>query len=529
MDLNKAILTLITAAFAGLAVSLTPCARAGGVTLITHGLNGNVDGWISGMANQLTNYFRFSGREFTTYEMYFYSSGGSYYLAAQRESGSPPLASGSGEIVVKLDWRQLADGNSYDTYDVASAVVPALLSTNFIPELGGRALAELPMHLIGHSRGGSLVCEMSRLLGTNGVWIDHVTTLDPHPLNDSAFPFDWFLYSAVDAPANTYANVLFHDNYWQNLNAIVYGKPVGGAYVRKLTNLDGGYGGTTASHSDVHLWYHGTIDWRVPAGYTEASITSSERQTWWTAYELQGKFAGFHYSLMGGGDRASGDRPVGAGFPPVSDGYNQLWDLGAGTANNRTALPVNNGNWPNLVKFNRVTTNQVIHGETMAVRFYYQWARASADLATISIYLDADLNALNTNETLLQRITVPGNGSSSVSFATTNLTLFATNAAPGGYAVLATITGGGRTRYLYAPEMVEVLPLRQSPGLEITSLNPAQQQIVVLGAAGQTIVLEQCSDLQTWSPLATNLLTTSGWSYTNSISAPQSFYRAVLQ
>ena len=51
-----------------------------------------------------------------------------------------------------------------------------------IPEMGGRPLAQLPLHLIGHSRGGSVVTEMARLLGAQGVWVDQVTTLDPRPV-----------------------------------------------------------------------------------------------------------------------------------------------------------------------------------------------------------------------------------------------------------------------------------------------------------------------------------------------------------
>ena len=71
--------------------------------------------------------------------------------------GSP--VTDSGEIILKLDWSQLSDGYSYDTFQVAAAVVPALLSTNFLPQLGGHALVEMPLHLIGHSRGGSLVAK----------------------------------------------------------------------------------------------------------------------------------------------------------------------------------------------------------------------------------------------------------------------------------------------------------------------------------------------------------------------------------
>jgi hypothetical protein len=464
--------------------------------------------------------------------MYFYYSAGFYYLTATRVSGSQPLAPESGEIIVKLDWRQLADGNSYDTYQIAGAVVPALLNTNFISELGGHALAEFPIHLIGHSRGGSLVCEMSRLLGTNGVWVDHLSSLDPHPLNNDGF-FDFF-YTAVDAPARTYSSVLFHDNYWQDNASVIYGEPVPGAYSRHLVNLCGGYGGCSgaagAYHSNVHLWYHGTIDFRDPANDTEASITSAERQTWWTTYEDYGGFGGFYYSLIGGGDRTSTDQPEGSGYPIIRDGYNQWWDLGAGTSNNRTALPANNGNWPNLILLNRTVTNQVVQGQSTPIKFFYQWARPSTSIATVSIYLDDDLNPLNNNQTLLKQIAVPGNGASTVSYLTTNITLYASNAAPGYHAFFAKITGAGRTRYLYAPELVQVISSQQPPTLDIAETGTTQYRIGVNGLPGQTIVLQISSNLQSWVPLVTNTLATSRWTYTNAppSSVDRRYYRAVL-
>ena len=74
-----------------------------------------------------------------------------------------------------------------------------------------------------------------------------------------------------------YSNVLFHDNYWQDQSSPIYGKAVPGAYIRKLTSFNGGYSGTGSEHSDVHLWYHGTVDWRIPASDTEATIPATER------------------------------------------------------------------------------------------------------------------------------------------------------------------------------------------------------------------------------------------------------------
>src|SRR5262245_51314167 len=101
-------------------LSLPNVARGGGVTIITHGLNGNVDGWITGMATNVPNHRRFPGTNFTCYQMSFSNFNNAYYLTSARVAGSAPTNSDSGEIVVKLDWRQLADGNSYNTYQVAA-------------------------------------------------------------------------------------------------------------------------------------------------------------------------------------------------------------------------------------------------------------------------------------------------------------------------------------------------------------------------------------------------------------------------
>lgn len=501
-----------------------------GVTVITHGLNGNVTGWVTGMATNVPLHPGFRGTNFSCYNMTFVpAGGGGFTLSATRTAGVAATNSASGEVIIKLDWSGLADGNSYNTFQVAGAVLPALLSTNFVPELGGRALAEFPLHFIGHSRGGSLLCEVSRLLGTNGIWVDHLTTLDPHPMNAPGFPFDGS-YAAVDALMNTYENVLFHDNYWQNSDFFVFGQSVAGAFVRKLTSNGGGYTGIGSAHSDVHLWYHGTINTNTPTSDAEVSLLAAQRTAWWSAYEAQGARAGFIYSRIGGADRTSTDQPAGAGFAMIREGYNRVWDLGAGVTNNRTALPANNGAWPNVIKFNRTTTHRVELGQAMPVKFYYQWAQPGTNLATIRLYLDADLNPLNTNQTLLREIVVPGNGAGFVSFSTTNLTLAASNTAPGFYSVLATITGGGRARQLYAPEWVEVISPRQPPSLDIVKLNATQYRIGVNGEPGRTVILQNSTDLAAWTSIVTNTLATNRWEFTNTppVNPGARFYRGVL-
>ena len=74
------------------------------------------------------------GTNYSCYEIYFVAAGTGYTLTWRRLAGALPAD--SGEIVVKLDWRQLAN-NSYSTYQVASMVVPKLLDTDFIGRLAG--------------------------------------------------------------------------------------------------------------------------------------------------------------------------------------------------------------------------------------------------------------------------------------------------------------------------------------------------------------------------------------------------------
>ncbi|HOX57191.1 MAG TPA: hypothetical protein P5205_08605 [Candidatus Paceibacterota bacterium] len=514
-----------------LSACAAPSCLATGVTLITHGFNSDADDWVRGMADSIPSNIRFPGTQFTTYKIIL-TSDGNYQCS--RASGNAPTLTDSGEIIVRLDWSQMAgtlfppSGGS-STYYVAQIASQVLQDANAISELGGHALAEFPLHLAGHSRGGSLINEITRLLGTNGLWVDHLSSLDPHPLNNDGNN-DW-LFATVDASASsTFANVLFRDNYWQGLGDNLFvpnGKPASGAYNRELTILSEGYDNP---HSNVHLWYHGTLDWRTPTSDGSASITSDERISWWVAYEDQGVVAGFNCSLIGGADRLSPDQPLGPGFPAIQDGYNQYWDLGLGTAANRTALPANNGTWPNLIKFNRVDTNAVVQGQSLWIKFYYQWARPNTTNATVSFYLDDDFNPLNFNQKFLKQISVPGNGASFVSYANASLTLDPTNAAPGYHALYASITGGGLTRHLYAPELVELVPSPQPPTLDIWKVSESRYRIAVNAQPGQNIVLENSTDLQTWSALATNSIETPPWLYTNSppSSPNQRFYRAVL-
>jgi hypothetical protein len=518
-----------------LLATFTCSCLSSGVTVITHGYNSDVNGWVTGMADAIPAYPTFPGTNVTTYKVTLTTDGnGNYFYQVSRTNGVAPFVSKSGEIIVKLDWSQMAGGTgTYDlsTYDVAWAASWVLLQTNTIAELNGHALAELPIHLVGHSRGGSLVAEISRLLGTNGVWIDHLTTLDPHPLNNDGNTDPFF---PTDASANhIYANVLFGDNYWQNLASGFFdptGEAVSGAYNRQLTTLPGGYNNTSSVspyHSNVHLWYHGTASLTTPTSDTEASISSSERQTWWTGYEEQGTNAGFEYSLIGRGNRLSTDQPVGPGFPAIRDGNNQWWDLGAGTSSNRTPLSSNSGQWPNIIKFNLAGTNVVTAGTAVATKFYYQYGGAFSNIA-YQIYLDPDSNPYNSNATSVLQGSLTNTGTGSVYAMNANLD--ASAVAPGTYKMYAAISDGAHTRYLYAPDPVQIILGRQAPILDIAGSLSTKFRIGITGIPGETVVLQSSISLQSWLPVATNTLTSGRWVYTNASPASGSalFYRAVL-
>src|SRR5207245_2756192 len=131
--------------------------------------------------------------------------GASYVISESFLDGVVPSASDSGEILIALDWSTLSSG-TVPTTDIAAQTAVALLSTTLIPDLNGHALAELPLHLAGHSRGGSVITEAARILGAQGVWVDQVTTLDPHPVSQFG-----------DPSMKNYANILYADNFWQNL------------------------------------------------------------------------------------------------------------------------------------------------------------------------------------------------------------------------------------------------------------------------------------------------------------------------
>lgn len=490
-------------------------ARGAGVTLITHGNNGVTDGWVTGMANALSARL---GGNVPIYRIDVTTNGsGVYVVSLNGASGGNPLLSASGEIIVKLDWRTLANFD-HDTFSVAIALAPALADTNLIPQLGGHALAEYPLHIMGHSRGGSLVCELSERLGRMGIWVDHVTTLDAHPISG-------------DAPVAGYENVLFAESYYQTdsfLN-LVNGEPIPASHWRRQTAFGSGYTDFfSGTHSDVHLWYHGTIDLSASTNDNDlGTIDGTVRNTWWTTFEQRGTNAGFIYSLLGGGNRFLTNQPNGSSSSQVRDGINRNFELGLGVAANRTTLMFNNGDWPNVIRLDLASTNPVPQGAQTDLQIYYQWARDAGQSMNVEVWRDIDRNSLNGNEQLLLAGMASGTTASIVTNGVINLPISATNAPVGTYYVFTKLSAGGRSRLLYAPQQLNVTASLATPSLDI-ALQGEDVVLGVNGVAGQQIVLMESGDLGFWSPFATNVMSSSRWELLHPADQTNLFFRAQL-
>jgi sugar lactone lactonase YvrE len=302
------------------------------------------------------------------------------------------------------------------------------------------------MHLIGHSRGGSLVCEISRLLGQQGIWVDQLTTLDPHYVCDTGV--------GDDGPADVYENVLYADNIYQAVTGSPDCHPfdpegpsgvfVNGANYRLLTSLSGGYPVDSpidySAHLDVHLWYHGTIDTSASASDGTVSFTQAMRNTWYSSDESGGEFAGFYYSRLGGG--LTDDNGPYFGLYNEGDFNN--------SPDNRVALAARSSNeWPSIIQLAHDSTGSVMAGNAFNVKFVFQSYDSGC---SVSVYLDPDQNPYDGNQLSLP-LTSAINPQPPTARGTRTINTGVTvpsNTPPGFYYICAVVTNPYGTRYLYS-------------------------------------------------------------------------------
>jgi hypothetical protein len=228
------------------------------VTLITHGLNENAASWVLDMANSVQEYQAKLG------------ASSDLYLVSYPEQKTGPLlpqftvkqvttnsTSPEKDVVIAFDWsfyaQSIVDIPLYNNTAVGPSLAWWLGETNVLPGITA-PLVQSYLHLIGHSRGGSLVCGTAGLLSDKGFVVSQLTTLDPRP-------YGAFLIGD-DYPLEVAPLVLFADNYYQSYDVLVYGLSMANAYNRKpylADELIAGQPAVSDGHTNIRDWYQRTI------------------------------------------------------------------------------------------------------------------------------------------------------------------------------------------------------------------------------------------------------------------------------
>jgi hypothetical protein len=399
--------------------SLEPRTLFAGITLVTHGLESSFPQWVDRMAEAVARRIDPQGAStwanVSHYRMQVTNPSAPVVTTFTRTEGPAPSASSTGEIVISLDWVPVDSLSGPSTGTVAQAVANALLSAGASFGFGGE-LMELPIHLIGHSRGGSLITALAADLGARGAWVDQLSPLDPVPIGN-------------DAAMNVTDNVAFADNYYET-SYIVHGNAVAGAHNVGPLSLPGG----SNDHSDVHTFYHGTI------GRGDTSDGDTTINDAWYAGALNRATTGYDWSRISGAARpADGLAPIAGGIAArthvATSGSDLFPDVG------------------NLV----LNASNVIHnGEPLSLSYRYQDVAGGG---TLRFYLDDDTNPYNGNRRVLgtqTNLTSTGAAPSSLA-GTFNTSWFGAGLLDGVYQIYAAVTSAGatsHTRYAWLSQAV---------------------------------------------------------------------------
>jgi hypothetical protein len=456
--------------------ALEPRVLFHGVTIVTHGyepFSNNRPSWIDGMGAAVAAR---AGAGTAVYTLRLEATNASTVHVSKfaRLSGPESDASATGEAILLLDWAAVSGvlSNYYSTTYLASVIAPYLQQA--YPTIGlNEPLAEGPVHLLGHSRGASLVASLAANLGKAGIWVDQVTTFDPVPVN-------------ADAPVRLANNVLFADNYYQKSGdgfLTPNGAPVAGAVNVGPLALGGAYGvldGTT--HSDVHLFYQGTIKNTGAASDGNHAVPLA----WFSKNNISRTTSGFYYSRLGNGPRPA------AGLSAAFGG-----------AAARVAVTRTGDQWPNLALVKPSATS-LEQGQPFSVAFKYQDADSAA---SVQWFFDVDRNPYNGNAVALDAASAVA-ASAAVA---TGSDAFTFAGLPGTYYLEGRITDGDHTRYAYAGSPLTVtgpiqkLVFTQSPANAVAG-GTLSAVVQVQNGAGQLITDDTSSITLTLSGTAGGVL-----------------------
>jgi Ca2+-binding RTX toxin-like protein len=263
-------------------------------------------------------------------------------------------------------------------------------------------------------------------LAKRGVWVDHVTYIDPVPVDIPIPGID-----IGDGPMRVADTVVFADNYWRSDNNIATGfdgQHVEGAHEGNLNNTvqKDNFGDP---HTGAGAYYIATIDPTAP-------IVAPAKSSWFkgTADAPARDKTGYFFSRI-----VNGPRPldgVGANF--------------GGTAH-RDSASREGPQWANVRDVTLIGgASSVAQGRAIRVGFRYGDADSSS---TVSVFLDRDRNPYNNNSvTRLAKRTF-----NAVAQAGARLSGSTVEASPGTYWISAQIAdANGNVHYAYAAKSLKI-------------------------------------------------------------------------
>jgi len=389
-----------------------------GVTLLTHGRDGHLWGFVNTAAADITA--RLGGpSQVPQYILKLTPDSNDGHLVtsiSHVDGTTSPQNNNSGEIVLLVDFTSVDSNTSYSLAYIGSVVADYMMNT----PVDGMRLSELPLHEISISRGTGLLDEIAKALGKSGVWVDQETYTDPNPVGVMG-----------DAPPTIYDNVAFVDNYWRSDdnpdNFSTNGRFVEGAYNLRTQWLDSHWNGWAMKHLLPAGYYVGTIDTNTTNG-GEGPIYPD----WYgnTPDKPARDQTGYIY-----------DHNVGAPRP-----LSGVWAPSGGSGA-RTTAGQDGQQWANLTDLRSTNGDNFRAGQSLNLAYLQQ---DRDDRSTVTIYLDNDRNPYNGSSNNLGQTSF--DASSSITSRRT--TVSTRGAAPGTYWLGSKIVDEqGHTRFAYGKQI----------------------------------------------------------------------------
>jgi hypothetical protein len=504
----------------------------GNVTIITHGWNSNAsdtNGWVWDMAYSIGNYEKriqeYGGNSAKTFYKMHFDNG---VLKSDLMFGQVPINNPSGDIIVALDWNPYSGVPLLaitSTVTMSEYIARFLVSDNAFFGING-PITQFPIHLIGHSRGGSLVCEIGKRLAEYGIYVHHTTTIDPHPIfNDGFDGWRELLVSNGDMDGSATngigKNIIFADNYFQ-LDGPPEGVFVNGAANRnlsvelnsKIANLS-----TVLWHTLTHLWYHSTIE--EPGlflSHGDIRLYSTDRPKWFSESEKNGRNAGYYSSYRAG---QSIDSFTIRGYHP--DFLNSISYGTGNTYNNYRFQSIQRkyGNKAkNILCLESMNTNKVKYknyqfGEP--IEFIQTTRIGKEDLNYLLVYqadfpnskpyeelplhlfVDSDENIFN-DVIEVEKVSVPSTGEWQMQRIVLNYSNIVSRLKPGIYRVGAIIGDGIDARHYYSNQRVFVEPDAKIDFKYISQTS--NYGFILYGTSDREYVFQRSYDLKNWENIS---------------------------